>query len=112
MKRLMGLFLIVLAHESCKSDLTPGEVLEACRRDPSAECCATIDCANGSVCNFSYVCAQGGDHQVTCDAPTGDRKCHGTCDASHPCSTGQSCQSVALFDGTDTGKNVAICLGP
>ncbi len=102
--------LLAISAVSCGSEPTPAEVIAACRADTSAQCCGDDDCDPASACQFSFVCAQGSNHKVTCDPPTGDRQCHARCDAL-PCAAGQTCQSVTIVDGSDTGRNVSICIG-
>jgi hypothetical protein len=104
---------VVAASVSCSRDvLTSTEVRDACRKDPTSKCCAMSDCATGSVCDFSVVCAQGSDLQVGCDPGKGDRQCHAPCDTATPCPTGQTCTQKALFNATDTGSAASFCVAP
>jgi hypothetical protein len=103
--------LLAISAVSCGSPgPTPAQVRAACEKDTNAACCGIADCPVGSDCDFSFVCGQGSNHEVTCDAPTGDRQCHTRCDDAHPCAAG-TCQAVTIYDGSDTGRSVAMCLG-
>jgi hypothetical protein len=104
---------LVAASASCDRDvLTPAEVKDACRKDPTSKCCATSDCGSGYVCDFNVVCAQHSDHQVGCDPAEGDRQCHAVCDTATPCATGQTCTRKSFFSFSDAGKVASICVAP
>ena len=106
------LVLAASAQGSCSDDRpTSADVLAACRKDPSSECCTQAECTKDSICYFSYVCGQESDRRVTCGGtPEGDRKCHARCDQSQPCGAGQACESVEIFEGTDYSHARSICL--
>jgi hypothetical protein len=115
-RRLISGALLVLsavAAVSCGSaGPTPAEAVAACRKDPSSKCCTDADCTTGSICDFSLVCAQGSDHEVTCNPPTGDRTCHTLCGGGASCATGTTCQQRTLYGATDFGTAVDLCAAP
>jgi hypothetical protein len=107
------LAMLVAASAACDRDvMTATEVRDACRKDPTSKCCAQSECGIGSVCDFSFVCGQGSDHQVDCDPGTGDRQCHAKCDVARPCATGETCETKALFDASDAGMSLSFCVAP
>jgi hypothetical protein len=115
-RRLISGALLVLsavAAVSCGSaGPTPAEAVAACRKDPSSKCCDDADCGLDELCDFSLICAQGSDHEVTCDPPMGDRTCHARCDVAKPCAGGQTCQPRTIYGATDTGSSVEFCAAP
>jgi hypothetical protein len=102
--------LIAFIHMSCGSaGPTSQELRAACLRDFPQGCCFQSACPGGMVCDFSFVCAQGSNLEVTCDLPTGDRKCHSRCDAASSCPSGQTCKTLTLYDASDTGDQMSVC---
>ena len=109
---LLGLLVTLLGAACGSDDPTPAEARTACKNDPSSRCCGDSDCRSIEACDFSLVCAQGSDHEVTCDAPSGDRQCHLRCSAQVACPAGLACKPVAIFQANDTPTDVSFCVAP